>query len=59
MQILGLLGRYVLSCCGGICQENFTFIQIGSGHAVLSEGLRKHENYINLLNIARARIGTI
>ena len=26
--------RYVLWCCGGICQEDFTFIQIGSGHTV-------------------------
>ena len=26
------LPRYVLWCCGGICQEDFTFIQIGSGH---------------------------
>ena len=25
---------YVLWCCGGICQENFTFIHIGSGHTV-------------------------
>ena len=26
--------RYVLWCCGGICQEDFTFIQIVSGHTV-------------------------
>ena len=36
MLILGLLGlaRYVLWCYSGICQEDFTFIQIGSGHTV-------------------------
>ena len=26
--------RYVLWCCGGICQDFFTFFQIGSGHTV-------------------------
>ena len=35
MLILGLLCRYVLWCCGSICKEDFTFIQIGSGHTVL------------------------
>ena len=29
--------RYVLWCCNGICQDFFTFIQIGSGHTVDSE----------------------
>ena len=24
--------RYVIWCCGGICQEDFPFIQNGSGH---------------------------
>ena len=26
--------RYVLWCCGSRSQEDFTFIQIGSGHTV-------------------------
>jgi hypothetical protein len=28
--------KYELWCCGGICQDFFTFIQIGSGHTVSS-----------------------
>ena len=28
--------RYVLWCCGGICHEALTFIQIGCGHTVLN-----------------------
>ena len=35
MQILGLLGVNFDAAAGGICQEDFTFIQIGSGHSVL------------------------
>ena len=31
--------RYVLWCCGGICHQPDTFIQIGSGHTV---GLSRH-----------------
>ena len=27
--------RYVLWCCGSICHDFFTFIQVGSGHTVL------------------------
>ena len=27
--------RYVLWCCGGICHELLTFIQIGCGHTVI------------------------
>ena len=34
MQILGLLGMYLLWCCGSICHQLLTFIQIGSGHTV-------------------------
>ena len=34
MQILTILGRYVFWCFDGICQEDFTFIQIGSGHTL-------------------------
>ena len=36
MLILGLLGKYVLWCCGGICHQPDTFIKIGSGHTVFS-----------------------
>jgi hypothetical protein len=28
------LAKYVLWCCGGICHQPDTFIQIGSGHTV-------------------------
>ena len=34
MQSLGLLGMCFDADCGGIFQDFFTFIQIGSGHAV-------------------------
>ena len=34
MLILGLLCKYVLWCCGGICHQPDSFIQIGSGHTV-------------------------
>jgi hypothetical protein len=34
MQIL-----YVIWCCSGICQDFFTFIQIGSGHTVFRDVL--------------------
>ena len=30
--------RYVLWCCGGICHEVLTFIQIGCGHTVYRNG---------------------
>ena len=30
--------RYVLWCCGSICHQLLTFIQIGYGHAVISTG---------------------
>ena len=33
MQILVLLGMY-FDCCGGICDQPDTFIQIGSDHTV-------------------------
>ena len=35
MQILVLLGTYVLSCCGGICHQPYTFIKIGYDHTVV------------------------
>ena len=31
--------RYVLWCCGGICHEVLTFIQIGCGHTVINSQL--------------------
>ena len=37
MQILGLLGKYFVASvhmCSGICQEDFTIIQIYLGHTV-------------------------
>ena len=32
--------RYVLWCCGGICHEVLTFIQIGCGHTVFENQTR-------------------
>ena len=29
--------RYLLLCCNDICQDFFTFIQIGSGHTVIGQ----------------------
>ena len=40
--------RYVLWCCGWICQEVLTFIQIGSGHTVHSSQTPLQSGFINL-----------
>ena len=48
MLILGLLGTYVLWCCGGICHQVLTFVQIGCGHTVtFKENGREVEREIN------------
>ena len=60
MQILDLLGTYVLWCCGSICHEVFTSIQIDSGHTLKDQlpfdkmslkGQVKEENLIKELDI--------
>ena len=61
MLILGLLGisttKYVLWCCGGICHQVFTFIQIGSGAPYCVKGANfLVANFVGVYDISALKV---
>ena len=57
MQILVLLGMY-FDCCGGICDQPDTFIQIGSDHNVLKtiSSLCRNDDTIFFLKLTELQL---